>query len=240
MSESPAKNSPRIAVVEDDRDMRDTTLEYLHAHGYTAWGVDSAEGFYRRLAVDPVDLVVLDIGLPGEDGISVAQHLRELPQLTVIIVSARNAIDDRLAGLSAGADRYLVKPIDFAELVANIEAVARRTNHAATAHQQTQQDLWQLEKQTWKLIAPDGKSLTLTSHEYVFLNCLFEAEGKIVPKKIISDLVFGVRALNSRERLDVQLARLRKKGRAAFGQPLPIKTVHQLGYTFTAAIAGTR
>ena len=84
------------------------------------------------------------------------------------------------------------------------------------------------------MIAPDGKALALTSHEYILLSCLFEFKGEIAPKKTITDKIFGMRALNSAERLDVQLARLRKKSALAFGQPLPIKTVHLQGYSFTA------
>ncbi|MDP2852107.1 MAG: response regulator transcription factor [Gallionella sp.] len=124
----------RIAVVEDDADLLDTMLEYLKIQGYPAWGVRNAEDFYRRFAADVVDVVVLDIGLPGEDGISVARHLRDLPDLTIIIVSARDALDDRLVGLKAGADRYLVKPVNLIELVANIEAVGRRPAHPATGY----------------------------------------------------------------------------------------------------------
>ncbi|MFA5825762.1 MAG: response regulator transcription factor [Gallionellaceae bacterium] len=246
MISSQSEKLLRIAVVEDDLDLLNNTLEYLHAQGYSAWGVGSAEAFYKRFAINAVEVVVLDIGLPGEDGISVANHLRELPQLMVIIVSARNAVDDRLAGLSAGADRYLVKPVDFAELVANIEAVGRRSSRTLTVRaterrQEKPTNLqlacWHLKKQDWCLIAPDGIALTLTSHEYVLLNCLFEAKGEIVSKKTIADKIFGAHAPNSRERLDVQLARLRKKAALAFGYSLPIKTLHLKGYAFTATTA---
>ena len=105
--------APRIAIIEDDPDLRDTMVDYLQSEGYPAWGVESAEFFYRRYAVEKIDIVIVDIGLPGEDGLSVTAHLHGLPELAVIIVSARGTLDDRLAGLRAGADRYLVKPVDF-------------------------------------------------------------------------------------------------------------------------------
>ena len=231
----------RVAVVEDDADLLDTMLEYLKAQGYPAWGVGSAEEFYRRFAIDAVEVVVLDIGLPGEDGISAARHLHELPNLTVIIVSARDAMDDRLAGLKAGADRYLVKPVNLAELVANIEAVGRRPAHPvssfATARIQEEEPedgVWHLAKQDWRLIGPDGKSINLTSRELLLLKCLFEANGETVSKRAIADKIIGSRIFNSDERLDVMLARLRKKCLTILGQPLPIKTVHHVGYAFTA------
>lgn len=231
----------RVAVVEDDADLRDNMLEYLQVQGYPAWGVGNAEDFYRRFAVDVVDVVVLDIGLPGEDGISAARHLRELPNLMVIIVSARDALEDRLAGLKAGADRYLVKPVDLAELIANIEAVGRRPAHPATisATGRIQEEkpkavLWRLAKQGWRLTGPDGKVLGLTAREFLLLKCLFEANGETVPRKLIADKIIGTRIFNSDERLDVMLARLRKKCATTLGQPLPVKTAHQVGYAFTA------
>lgn len=231
----------RVAVVEDDADLRDNMLEYLQVQGYPAWGVANAEDFYRRFAVDVVDVVVLDIGLPGEDGISAARHLRELPNLMVIIVSARDALEDRLAGLKAGADRYLVKPVDLAELIANIEAVGRRPTHPATisATGRIQEEkpkavLWRLAKQGWRLTGPDGKVLGLTAREFLLLKCLFEANGETVPRKLIADKIIGTRIFNSDERLDVMLARLRKKCATTLGQPLPVKTAHQVGYAFTA------
>ena len=163
----------RIAVIEDDADLLDTMLEYLWIQGYPAWGVSNAEDFYRRFAVDFVDVVVLDIGLPGEDGFSITRHLRELPSLTVIIVSARDALSDRLAGFEAGANRYLVKPVNLAELVANIEAVARQPAHPASGsgmrEERPQAGLWRLAKQGWRLTEPDGKTLGLTAREFLLL-----------------------------------------------------------------------
>jgi DNA-binding response OmpR family regulator len=233
---------PRIAVVEDDADLLDTMLEYLQIQGFSAWGVRSAEDFYRRFVTDHIDVVVLDIGLPGEDGISVARHLRELPYLKIIIVSAHDALDDRLVGLKAGADRYLVKPVDLAELVANIEAVGRRPAHPDTGsateiihEDQPKAGLWRLAKQGWRLIGPDGKTLDLSAREFLLLKYLFEANGETVSRKVIADKIIGSRIFNSDERLDVMLARLRKKCTAAMGLPLPIKTVRQAGYAFTAA-----
>lgn len=241
------KKSTRVAVVEDDDDLLETMLEYLEMHGYPAWGVCNAEDFYKRFAVDTIDVVVLDIGLPGEDGISVARHLRERPGLTVIIVSARDALGDRIAGLEAGADRYLVKPIDFAELVANIEAVGRRAASTAPSSEVTGNKIreekptataaWRLAKQDWRLTEPGGKTLDLTAREFLLLKHLLEAKGETVPRKEIADKIIGTRIYNSSERLDVMIARLRKKSMAAFGVQLPVKTVHQVGYAFIAPAA---
>jgi len=203
----------RVAVVEDDSDLLDTMLEYLKMQGYPVWGARSAEDFYRRFVADVVDVVVLDIGLPGEDGISVASHLRNMPNLTVIIVSARDALDDRLAGLKAGADRYLVKPVDLAELVANIKAMGRRLAHPAAEsvteqvqEEKTKAGLWRLAKQGWRLTGPDGKTVDLTAREFLLLKRLFEANGETVSRKEVADKIIGPRVYNSGERLDVMLA----------------------------------
>lgn len=120
----------RIALVEDDNDLRSSTEEFLQATGHRVWGVATAEAFYRRFVIDPVDIVILDIGLPGEDGLSLAHLLRANPAIVVIILSARDAVEDRLAGLRTGADRYLVKPINLLELAANVKAVAKRLHVA--------------------------------------------------------------------------------------------------------------
>jgi DNA-binding response OmpR family regulator len=167
-----------------------------------------------------------------------------MPNLTVIIVSARDALDDRLAGLKAGADRYLVKPVDLAELAANIEATGRRLAHPAaesaterTPEEKPKTGFWRLAQEGWRLAGPDGKDLGLTAREFLLLKLLFEANGETVSRKVIADKVIGPRVFNSDERLDVTLARLRKKCMTKLGQPLPVKTVHQVGYAFTALAA---
>jgi len=236
------KNKTRIAIVEDDLDLLHSTQEFLVSAGYPAWGVPSAEAFFRRFTAEPVDVVVLDIGLPGEDGLSVAALLQSNPGIAVIILSAHDSLDDRLAGLHAGADRYLVKPVNLMELAANIDAVAKRlgllaARPALELPRQAPEPAaghWCLTIQDWQLTAPNGDTLKLTSREFVLLNTLIEVQGQAVPKKDLIEELFGPRTLNGGERLNVLLARLRKKAAAQLTQALPIKTAHQVGYAFTA------
>ena len=103
------QSKPSIAIVEDDSDQLHSIEEFLLDSGYSVWGACSAEAFYKGFTVQPVDVVLLDLGLPGEDGLSVASLLKSRPEVGVIILSARDSLDDRLAGMRAGADRYLVK-----------------------------------------------------------------------------------------------------------------------------------
>jgi DNA-binding response OmpR family regulator len=232
----------RIALVEDDQDLRQSTEEYLAHAGYCVWGEGSAEAFYRRFTAEPVDVVVLDIGLPGEDGLGVAALLKSNPAVAIIILSARDGLDDRLSGLRAGADRYLIKPVNLAELAANIDAVAKRlvlpsgrptlelprpvldhsTNH------------WRLNLQNWILSAPNEQTLQLTAREFALLHRLIKVQGQAVPKKELADEIFGQRIANAADRLNVLITRLRKKADVQLSDSLPIKTAHQIGYAFTA------
>ncbi|MDO9168323.1 MAG: response regulator transcription factor [Methylobacter sp.] len=224
---------PRIAIIEDDYDLLQSTLEYLHIAGYIAWGVGNGDAFYKQLLINPVDVVMIDIGLPGEDGFSIARHLRSIPHLAIIIVSARDTLEDRLAGLNAGADRYLVKPVNLDELIANINAMVRRKDVVV--------DLpiaaglcWRLSGQYWTLTSPSGAVLPLTAREYRLLQMLIAVQGQTISKFDIADDIIGRRIINRNERLDVLLARLRKKANATLKEPLPIKTAHMHGYAFTA------
>lgn len=241
----------RIAIIEDNSDLLQSTLEYLSFAGYAVWGVASAEAFYKQFVVSPADIIIVDIGLPGEDGLSLASRLNGNPNLSVIIVSANNSVESKLAGLRAGADRYLTKPLDLAELAANIDALSRHkattknsaekavTAQVASSSEAPSQPTgpgkaWQLSSHNWSLITPYGKQIQLTVREFGFLQQLFVAEGQPVAKRKLAETIFGTRPINSGERLTVLVARLRKKCLAATGEDLPLKTAHMIGYAFTA------
>ena len=239
------QSKPSIAIVEDDTDQLHSIEEFLLDSGYSVWGAGSAEAFYKGFTVQPVDVVLLDLGLPGEDGLSVASLLKSRPEVGVIILSARDSLDDRLAGMRAGADRYLVKPVNLLELAANIDATASRLAPrtavdpvgalAAVSVPASAAACWVLAMKDWVLSSPQGKCLQLTTHEFMFLQQLLRADGQPVPKRDLSTHLFGARAQNGAERLNLLLTRLRKKAAEAFSQPLPVKTLHQIGYAFTAS-----
>lgn len=226
------KTKPRVAIVEDEADLRDSIVDFLGAHDYPAWGVDSGEALYRRWLVDDVDVLVLDIGLPGESGFAVAQHASKLPNVAVIILSGRDSVDDRLTGLRCGADRYLVKPVDLRELVANIDAAWRALSPHAGAG--TTATAWRLDAQKWMLTSPDGKSISLTSKEYQFIRCLIGANGEPVSKAMLAAALGGNMASFDYHRIDLILARLRKKATETTGAALPVKTLQSFGFVFTA------
>ena len=239
------QSKPSIAIVEDDSDQLHSIEEFLLDSGYSVWGAGSAEAFYKGFTVQPVDVVLLDLGLPGEDGLSVASLLKSRPEVGVIILSARDSLDDRLAGMRAGADRYLVKPVNLLELAANIDATASRLatrtavdpagSLVAATIPVAKAACWVLAMKDWVLSSPQGKCLQLTTHEFMFLQQLLRADGQPVPKRDLSTHLFGARAQNGAERLNLLLTRLRKKAAEAFSEPLPVKTLHQIGYAFTAS-----
>lgn len=238
------QSKPSIAIVEDHSDQLHSIEEFLLDSGYSVWGACSAEAFYKGFTVQPVDVVLLDLGLPGEDGLSVASLLKSRPEVGVIILSALDSLDDRLAGMRAGADRYLVKPVNLLELAANIDATASRLVPRAAADSlgslgtvavsAAQPACWVLAMKDWVLSSPQGKCLQLTTHEFMFLQQLMRADGQPVSKRDLSTHLFGARAQNGAERLNLLLTRLRKKAAEAFAEPLPVKTLHQIGYAFTA------
>lgn len=236
-------SKPSIAIVEDDADQLHSVEEFLLDLGYSVWGACSAEEFYKGFTAQPVDVVILDLGLPGEDGLSVASLLRSKPEVGVIILSARDALGDRLAGMRAGADRYLVKPVNLLELAANIDATASRlapramasgAPTAATTVPAALSGPWVLAIKDWVLSSPQGQGLRLTTHEFMFLQQLMRADGQPVSKRDLGTHLFGARAQNGADRLNLLLTRLRKKASEAFSEPLPVKTLHQIGYAFTA------
>jgi DNA-binding response OmpR family regulator len=235
-------NHARIALVEDDADLLHSTQEYLALAGFSVWGAGSAEEFFRRFVADPVDVVVLDIGLPGEDGLSVTELLKKNPHVAVIILSARDGLEDRLVGMRAGADRYLVKPVNLAELAINIDAVIKRLEMPLARasidlpRQVSDQGSpsWKLDIQGWLLTSPSGEQLKLTAREFALLHRLIKVQGQAIPKKDLTDEIFGQRINNAADRLNVLITRLRKKAQDQFAEPLPIKTAHQIGYAFTA------
>ena len=114
----------RVAIIEDSADLLDELLAFLRHRGFDAWGVGSAEAFWRQLHRDPVDIVLIDIGLPGEDGFSVLDYLHEIGQFGLVVITARGHEQDRLQALNAGADLYLIKPVNFSDLAESIHALA--------------------------------------------------------------------------------------------------------------------
>lgn len=211
----------RLAVVEDDENLRDSIVDFLLIKGYPAWGVGSAEAFYRRMAIQAIDLLIADIGLPGDDGFTLCRKVQS-NGLPVIILSGRNAPADRIEGLECGANRYLVKPIDLNELVANIEAMRRAAPPPVSPAPAAVTAGWWLDATHWRLHAPNGRAMELTAKEYALLRCLIEAGDVPIGKHQIAETIW--KGPSAPHRVDVLMSRLRAKCVQTLGEPIPVKT----------------
>lgn len=223
---------PAVAIVEDDVDLRESIQAYLGAKGYRVWSEGSAELFYKHLLSEPVDVVILDIGLPGESGLAVALHLQAMDAIKVIILSGRSSTEDRLRGLSAGADRYLVKPLDLRELEANIDACTR---HLSSQQSPVQIDeSWRLIQSEWVLVSSCSKKIKLTSHEWQFMNCILQGENQTASR---ADIATALGGSNFSEfdfhRIDMIVLRMRQKIARITGRTAPIHTLRSYGFTFS-------
>jgi two-component system, OmpR family, copper resistance phosphate regulon response regulator CusR len=217
-----------LLIAEDDRKVREALAEGLRAHGYLVTAVGSAEEALRRLADERPRMVVLDIGLPGQDGYAVLREVRQrYGGVRVIILTARDNIKDRVAGLDAGADDYLVKPFAFPELLARIRAQLRQRDTTATMHI-ADLEIDPVSRQARR----GGITLTLTPLEFDLLRCLVENAGKIVTRDMLAADVWHVtqRATPMDSIIQVHMSHLRNKVDGGSPDAPLIHTLRGLGY----------
>ncbi len=221
--------SAQILVVEDDLGLRDQVADYLALNGYVTHTAFNAEEMDNVLASVPVDLVVLDVMLPGENGLSIC---RRLSGPSVIIMSAMGAEVDRVVGLEMGADDYLAKPVSPRELLARVRAVLRRRESAPVGERAASVyyfDGFQLDVARRQLRAPSGVIVLLTPGELSLLTAFLESPGRILARDSLVSQVCGEDAEVFDRAIDVQLSRLRGKLKLHGGGGL-IRTVRGAGY----------
>lgn len=227
----------KIIVVEDDADLRNQVVTYLTMSGFDAVGVGSAADLYRQMAVESFSILVLDLRLPDEDGLSIAAHVHTHGNIGIIMVTARGDIEDRLRGREAGADVYLTKPVDLRELVAAVKSLERRLNPVAASFPVPSAPQWRLDRESFSLTAPNNRSVPLTANEVALLNRLSSPYGVTVPRgDLLATLGYDPDDPSNRN-LDAALRRLRLKVERDAGLPLPIRTVHSIGYLISEAMA---
>jgi len=219
----------RVLIVEDDRLLANGLTETLRRAGYVADAVGSAEAADAALKVTDVDLIVLDIGLPGLDGFSWLRKLRGRGgQQSVLVLTARDALADRVLGLNVGADDYLAKPFATEELVARVSALARRGRAIKSRVIEHGALVLDLER---KRAVVDGKPLDLSQREYSILEYLFSNLGAIVGKDKIAGAVASWDEHISPNAIEVHMSRLRAKLEPA---GVAIRTIRGLGYLVEA------
>lgn len=236
-----AQTVPHILVVEDDRETRNLIARYLRANGRTVSTAANGREMDRHLADSRTDLIVLDLMLPDEDGLSLCRRLRATSQLPIIMVTARGDEVDRILGLELGADDYLGKPFNPRELLARINAVLRRQAAALIApHERSATRLrflgWQIDLRLRELRNPEGARVAVTSAEFDLLQAFCERPGRVLSRDNLLDLTNG-RAAGSFERsIDVLVSRLRRKLERGGEDVDIIKTVRSGGYLFTPTV----
>ena len=224
---------PRVAVVEDEEELRDLLVDDLKAKGFVVTGVPSAESLYRHMSVQPVDVVVLDIGLPGESGLGVAGHLRQLSSVGIIVLTARGEAKTMARALAEGADLFLSKPVDFDVLAAGIANQHRRLHAPALAKAAAAAapaEAWKLIEGGWTLQTPNGQTLALQEAERAFLQLLFAHPGKPVARETLIAALTSQPQEFDPHRLEVLLHRLRTRLKTRSELALPVRAVRGSGY----------
>ena len=237
-----------IAIVEDDDEIRDLVTALLTREGWRCHPCRTAVEFDALVARQAIDMAVLDIMLPGEDGLSICRRLRAQGSLPMLILSARQDDVDRIVGLEIGADDYLPKPFNPRELVARIRALLRRSRAHATpaptvaltatviATPRYHFDGWQWDADGRMLTAPDGTEVELTTGEHDMLLCLVEHPQRTLSRDQLLDWTRGRSAMPFDRTIDVQVGRLRRKLSAHDGGDRLIRTIRGGGYLFASPV----
>ena len=238
-----AESSPHILVVDDHRDIRDSLSRYLVGHGYRVSAAADAGAARRQIRDAALDLVILDIMMPGEDGLSLCRWLRETTAIPVILLTAVAEETDRVIGLEMGADDYVTKPFSPRELLARVRAVLRRAaslpaQRDVVDDQIVRFDRWVFHVARQELEDETGLSVALSTGEFRLLLAFVRRPNRVLSREQLLDLTQGREAEVFDRSVDNQVSRLRRKIERDSTRPQLIKTVWGGGYRFTATVGG--
>jgi len=230
-----------ILVVDDQQEICDLVREYLSDEGFRVSTAKDGTGLREELARSQVDLVILDLMLPGEDGLQLARELRNQSEIGIIMLTGRGETVDRIIGLEMGADDYLPKPFHLRELLARVRSVLRRvasrTGEALAAHRVRMRFAgWTFDLASRALISPAGEEVRLTTGEFELLAAFVDHAGQVLSRDRLLDLARHREAGPFDRTIDVQVGRLRRKLEDDPRSPALIKTVRGGGYIFTPAV----
>jgi two-component system, OmpR family, response regulator len=229
-----------ILVVDDDRDIRKPLAEYLRRHGFrTSVAADGRE-MDKTLATANVDLVVLDIMMPGEDGLAICRRLQETSQIPVILLTALTEATERIVGLELGADDYVTKPFEPRELLARVKSVLRRSQMLPRRQQHStglvKFDRWRFDFARKEIVSEDEVIVRLSSGEHLLLVSLIEHAGLVLTREQLLDLTKGRETQLFDRSIDNQVSRLRRKLEGDPKNPRIILTKWGGGYVFAAEL----
>ncbi len=235
-----------IAILDDEVDITLLLANYLQGHGYRVTQLHDGRSLMALMPADLPALVLLDLGLPGEDGFSIARQLREHWRCGLVIVTGRGDSVDKVVGLEVGADDYVTKPFDLRELVARIKAVLRRIapNEAARSDGIAQPALqstlrfagWRLDIPARRLVDPHGQDVALTTGEFDLLCAFAKHPGRVLSRDFLLEQTRGREAGPFDRTVDVQVGRLRKKLGDDGDDPKIIKSVRSAGYVLVPSV----
>jgi two-component system OmpR family response regulator len=235
-------DAPHILIVDDHREIRDLVSRALTKDGFRVSTAANGRAMRKALADSRIDLILLDLMLPGEDGLSLCRAVRAESNIPIIMLTAKGEEVDRVIGLEMGADDYLPKPFGSRELIARIRAVLRRSADKVAVVEPDKRpkrysfDRWQLDTGARDLLRDDGVAVPLSTGEYDLLIALVERPQRVLNRDQLLDLARG-RAANALDRsIDTQVSRLRKKIERDPNDPKIIKTVWGGGYMFTPEV----
>ncbi|MBT2332342.1 response regulator transcription factor [Variovorax paradoxus] len=242
------KSAFHIAVLDDEVDITLLLANYLQSHGFRVTQLHNGQSLMTLMGSDPADLVLLDLGLPGEDGFSIARRMRDNWRCGLVIVTGRGDAVDKIVGLEVGADDYVTKPFDLRELVARVKAVLRRLAPSdatdaslpapapapAPAASPSSDRLrfagWQLDLAARSLTSPQGLNVALTGGEFDLLCAFARHPGRVLSRDFLLGQTRGREAAPFDRTIDVQVGRLRKKIEADPDDPQIVKSVRGAGY----------
>ena len=239
----PMPSPPHILIVDDHREIRELVSRALAKEGFRVSAAADGRAMRQALADCRVDLILLDLMLPGEDGLSLCRSLRSQSRIPIIMLTAKGDEVDRVIGLEMGADDYLPKPFGSRELVARIRAVLRRSRENPEVSDPTRRpkqyrfDRWRLDTGRRELVRDDGTVLPLSTGEYDLLIVLVERPQRILSRDQLLDLARGRTAAALDRSIDTQVSRLRRKLEEDPANPILIKTVWGGGYVFTPTVS---
>ncbi|MFB0612148.1 response regulator [Aurantiacibacter poecillastricola] len=230
----------KLLLVDDEASLREPLADYLSRQGFAVRQAENAAKARSALLEDVPDLVLLDIMMPGEDGVSLCRHLVETRELPVIFLTAKGEATDRIVGLEIGADDYVVKPFEPRELVARIRSVLRRASRgparetSSDAHYEFEG--WQLDPLKRRLTDPEGTLVPISTAEFRLLTALLDHPQQVMDRDRLLDMVQGREAHLFDRAVDNQVSRLRRKIEADSRDPKLIQTVWGGGYMLAAEV----
>jgi len=234
-----------VLIVDDDAEIRNLLREYLHENGYRVTVAADGKGLWTAMKTAQPDLIILDLMLPGDDGISLCRALRARSDVPIIMLTARGGDADRIVGLELGADDYVPKPFNPRELLARVKSVLRRAKSLPPNLRREEARAfrfagWSLDVATRNLTSPEGVAIPLSGMEFRLLRIFLDHPNRVLTRDQLVELMMSREAGPFDRALDVQISRLRHRLGEDAKEPAIIKTVRSQGYVLAAHVESER